>query len=435
MTVATTSPHNEATDFYRKTTLPNGVRIVTSPMDHVHSATIVFNYNVGSRWEHEAQAGISHVLEHMLFKGTERRPDPATISEEIEGVGGILNAATGRESTNYWAKVPAPHLDLAFDVLADILRNSTFPDDELEKERLVIFEEIRGIVDTPDDLVHDVIDEVIWDNQPVGRSIIGTEETVGSVRSDDLRTYLNTFYRPERLVIAAAGKVDHNHVVELADRYFGDMTSTAPIELLPSVFQHTEPAIRVVNRPTEQAHLCIGHPALPYTDDRRYEQGMIDAILSSGMSSRLFQEIRERRGLVYSVFGYFRQYADVGQGVVYAGTDLQRIDETIDAILVELDKLRTTAVSEEELRRTKDLRKGRLLMGLEDSRSVAGWIGSQELTFGEILTPEEVMERIEAVNAEAMLELARDLIRGEALSLAIVGPYDDEQHFRDRLKL
>ncbi len=435
MTLATISPRTETTEFYEKTTLPNGVRIVTSRMNHVHSATVIFNYNVGSRWEHEPHAGISHVLEHMLFKGTEKRPDPATISEEIEGVGGILNAATGRESTNYWAKVPAGKLELAFDVLADILRHSTFPDDELEKERMVIFEEIRGIVDTPDDLVHDVIDEVIWDNQPVGRSIIGTEETVGSIGTADLREFLNRYYRPDRLVIAVAGKVDHQQVVELADRYFGDMTPAEPSIITPSVFQHTTPHVRLVNRPTEQAHLCIGHPALPYTDERRYTQGMIDAILSSGMSSRLFQEIRERRGLVYSVYGYFRQYADVGQGVVYAGTDLQRIDETIQAILAELDKIRSTAVPEEELQRTKDLRKGRILMGLEDSRSVAGWIGSQELTFGEILTPDEVMERIDAVDAESMLELARELIREDWLSLAIVGPYEDEQHFRNQLAL
>jgi predicted Zn-dependent peptidase len=419
--------------FYEKTTLANGCRIVTSTMEHVHSASITFNYSVGSRFEPDEQAGISHVLEHMLFKGTERRPDPAQISGDIESVGGILNAATGRESTNYWAKVPSTHLELAFDVLADIVRHSTIPPDELEKERSVIFEEIRGIVDTPDDLVHDVIDEVIWDNQPVGRSIIGTEDTVGGISASDLRAFADRHYRPERLVIAVAGKVDHQQVVELAERYFGDMPAGDGNQFVPAEFHQTAPRVRIINRPTEQAHLCIGHPALAYTDERRYTQGMLDAILSSGMSSRLFQEIREKRGLVYSVYGYFRQYADAGQGVVYAGTDLQRIDETIEAILVELDKLRRDAVPEDELQRTKELRKGRILMGMEDSRSVAGWIGSQELTFGEILTPEEVMERIDQVRAGDMLELARELIRDDVLSLAVVGPYDDAEHFRQRL--
>jgi predicted Zn-dependent peptidase len=426
-------PGTIQTDFFSKTTLPNGVRVVTSRMDHVHSASIIFNYSVGSRYEPDEQAGISHVVEHMLFKGTERRPDPAQISSEIEGVGGILNAATGRESTNYWAKVPSTHLGLAFDVLADVVRHSTIPPDELEKERSVIFEEIRGIVDTPDDLVHDIIDEVIWDNQPVGRSIIGTEGTVGGITAGHLHTFLDTHYRPERLVIAVAGKVDHDHVVELTERFFGDMQTGSGDVYQAAVFQQQRPRARLVTRPTEQAHLCIGHPALPYTDERRYTQGMLDAILSSGMSSRLFLEIREKRGLVYSVYGYFRQYADAGQGVVYAGTDLQRVDETIDAILGELRKLRTDAVPEDELQRTKELRKGRILMGMEDSRSVAGWIGSQELTFGEILTPEEVMQKIDKVNAGDMLDLAREIIREEHLNLALVGPYEDEAHFTAKL--
>lgn len=419
--------------FYEKTTLDNGVRVVTSRMDHVHSASIIFNYSVGSRYEEDRLAGISHVLEHMLFKGTEKRPDPAQISEEIEGVGGMLNAATGRESTNYWAKVPANRTELAFDVLADILRNSTFPADELEKERFVIFEEIRGVADSPEDLVHDVIDEVVWDSQPVGRPIIGSEETVASVTADDLRAFLDRHYRPERLVIAVAGKIEHDEIVRLSERAFGDMEPGLGDVFTPAENRQRERRARVVNRPTEQAHLCIGHPALSYNDPRRYTQGMIDAVLSSGMSSRLFQEIREKRGLVYSVYGYFRQYADVGQGVVYAGTDLERVEETIEAVLAELRKLRDEIVPEEELERTKELRKGRILMGLEDSRSVAGWIGSQELTFGEILTPGEVMQRIDEVRAEDMLELSQELFREELLNLALIGPYDDEDRFRGLL--
>jgi len=433
VTIRDTVKRNTA-HFYQKTILDNGARVVTSTMDHVHSASVTFNYNVGSRYEPDEHAGISHVLEHMLFKGTDRRPDPAQISGDIESVGGILNAATGRESTNYWAKVPSTHLDMAFDVLADIVRNSTIPEDELEKERGVIFEEIRGIVDTPDDLVHDVIDEVIWDNQPVGRSIIGTEETVGAITASDLRRFLDRYYRPDRLVIAASGKIEHERVVELAERHLGDMSAGGTIDFVPTEQRQSSARVRLVNRPTEQAHLCLGHPALPYTDERRYTQGMLDAILSSGMSSRLFQEIREKRGLVYSVYGYYRQYADAGQGVVYAGTDLTRIGETIDAILIELKRLRSERVPEDELNRTKELRKGRILMGMEDSRSVAGWIGSQELTFGEILTPEEVMERIDAVRADDMLELAREIIREEALNLAIVGPYEDVDAFQAMLR-
>jgi predicted Zn-dependent peptidase len=404
-------------------------------MGYVHSASIIFNYGVGSRYEPDAEAGISHVLEHMLFKGTERRPDPAMISEAIEGVGGILNAATGRESTNYWAKVPAAHLELAVDVLSDILRYSTFPEDELEKERLVIFEEISGILDSPEDLVHDVIDEVVWDDQSVGRAIIGTEDTVASINTGHLRAFLDRHYRPERMVIAVAGKVDHDEVVRLCERFFGDMPAGEGDIYERAESRQQAPRARLVTRPTEQAHLCIAHPAISYNDERRYTQGMIDAVLSSGMSSRLFQELLEKRGRVYSVYGYFRQYADVGQGVVYAGTDTQRVDEAIDAVLAELRKLRDEPVPAEELQRTKELRKGRILMGLEDSRSVAGWIGSQELTFGEILTPEEVMERIDAVTADEMLTLSQELFREDLLSLALVSPHEDEPHFLERLKL
>ena len=420
---------------YDKTTLDNGVRIVTSRMPHVRSATLIMYYRAGSRHESDAQAGISHFLEHMVFKGTDRRPDPAMLTQEIEGVGGIVNAATSRESTNYWVKVPSGHLARAFDVLADMLRNSRFDPEEVEKERGVIFEEIRGINDTPDDLIHDVIDEVVWQGQPVGRPVIGSESTVGGVTADDLRSYLHAQYRPERLVIAAAGDVQHDDVVELAGRLFGDLAAGITSGFVPASIQQTEPRVRLVERSTEQAHVCLAVPALPYTDERRYTQEMIDAVLSSGMSSRLFLEIRERLGLVYEVYAYFREYEDVGQGVVYAGTDLQRVDRTIEAILREFDKLRSAPVPADELERTKELRKGRIVMGLEDSRSVAGWIGGQELVFGEILTPEQVMERIDRVTSEDVLALAQDLFRPDLLNLAVVGPYDSVERFRALLKL
>lgn len=421
--------------FYRKTTLDNGVRVVTSRMDHVHSASIIFLYGVGARYEEHNQAGVAHFIEHMLFKGTEKRPDPAMISSQIEGVGGILNAAAGRESTNYWVKVPADHVASSFDVLADIVRNSVFDPEELEKERFVIIEEIHGVNDTPDDLVHDIIDEVVWQDQPVGRSILGSEETVGTLTANDMRAFLDQHYRPERLVIAAAGKVDHDEIVALTEAGFGDLAPGMGDVCGLTQFHQTEPRVRLIHRPTEQAHLCIAHPALPYTDERRYVQGAIDSILSSGMSSRLFQEIRERRGLVYSVYGYFRQYVDVGQGVVYAGTDLARVEETINAILGELKKLKEGGVPEDELRLTKEMSKGRIVMGLEDSRSVASWIGGQELTFGEIKTPEEVMEEIDTVEAGAVQELAQELFREDLLSLALIGPYDDAERFRSLLTL
>lgn len=419
---------------YNKTVLDNGVRVVSGPMSGVKSASLILYYEVGSRYENPTYQGVSHFLEHMLFKGTEKRPDPLQISQAVESVGGILNAATGRESTNYWAKVPSTHFELAFDVLADIARNSVIDVDELNKERSVIIEEIRSVFDAPEDLVHDVIDEVIWGEQSVGRPIAGTEETVNNIDRETMARFWKRNYRPERMVVSAAGDISHEQVVELAERYLGGLQAEDPADpLQPAESSQDECRVHLLERDTEQAHLCVGLPALPYSTERRYVQGTIEAILSSGMSSRLFQEIREKRGLVYSVYGYFRPYLDVGQAVVYAGTDLERVEEAISAIIGELRKLRDDGVPEDELERTKELRKGRLLMGFEDSRSVASWIGSQELTYREIRTPEEVMERIDKVTAAEVKELSEELFQSQRLSLALIGPYTDQNTFRSLL--
>lgn len=421
---------------YSKSVLDNGVRVVTGPMSGVKSASLILYFDVGSRYEHPEMAGVSHFLEHMLFKGTEKRPDAKMISEEVEGVGGILNAGTGRESTNYWAKVPSTRTDLAFDVLADMLNSSLIDAKELEKERSVIVEEIRGTEDSPEELVHEIIDEVIWGSDPVGRPIAGSVETVNSVSRQAMVDFWKRNYLPKRMVVAAGGDIVHDHIVELSEKYFGNLEHYGePDTFIPAKVEQTEPRLRVLERPTEQAHLCIGLPALPFTTERRYVQGTIEAILSSGMSSRLFQEIREKRGLVYSVYGYFRPYEDVGQGVVYAGTDVKRVPEAVGAICNELARLRDEGVPLDELDRTKELRKGRLLMGLEDSRSMASWVGSQELVYGEILTPEQVTAKIEAVTADQVHELSKELFRTDMLSLALIGPFADDSAFRDVLTL
>jgi predicted Zn-dependent peptidase len=319
-----------------------------------------------------------------------------------------------------------------------MVRGSVFDEGELEKERSVIIEEIRAVQDMPEDMVHDVIDEVLWEGHAVGRPIAGTEETVANITKDAMVDFWRRNYGPDRLVIAAGGDVRHAEVVALAEEHFGDLerpeTPDAYDQAAVNEAQ-SSPRVHLVTKETEQAHLCLAMPALPYSTERRYVQSTIEAILSSGMSSRLFQEIREKRGLVYSVYGYFRPYADVGQGVVYAGTDLERVEETVGAVVEELRKLRDIPVPEDEFQRTKELRKGRLLMGFEDSRSIAGWIGSQEETYGEIRTPEEVMERIDAVTREEVQELAGELFRDDRLSLAVVGPYDEAKPFEELLHL
>ncbi len=421
---------------YDKTTLPNGVRVVTGRMEGVRSASLIIAYNVGSRIEPAPIAGVAHYLEHMLFKGTELRPDPMTISQEIESVGGILNAGTGRENTSYWAKVPGTHLPLAFDVLADMLRNSTFDATEMEKERKVIFEEIRAVQDIPEDMVHDVIDQLVWGDDPVGRDVAGSEETVAAIDRETMIDFFHRNYGADRLVIAAGGDIQHDEVVALTEKYFGDLPVTInPHENFPVNYNQTEPRVKLITRDTEQAHLCLGFPALSYFDERRYAQSTIEAILRSGMSSRLFQEIREKRGLVYSVYGYFRSHEDVGQGVIYAGTDTDRVKETIEAIVGEMKKLRDIPVPADELERTKTLRKGRLLMGMEDSRSVASWVGSQESTYGYVETPEEVMEHIDAVTVEDVQSLAQELLQSNLFNLVLIGPYTREREYLPLLSM
>ncbi|HEV2529247.1 MAG TPA: pitrilysin family protein [Thermomicrobiales bacterium] len=414
-----------ATRLYEKTVLANGVRVVTGEMTGVRSASLIIYIGVGSRAESAADNGVSHFLEHMLFKGTERRPDPITISQEIEGVGGILNASTGRESTSYWCKVPSTHFAAAFDVLGDIVRNSVIDADEFTRERGVIVEEIRSVNDSPEDLVHDVIDDLVWGDQGVGRPIAGTEKSVLGLTRDGMYDFWKRNYSPDRIVVSAAGDVRHEEVVALTEKFFGDLGQTSPDTNERAAYEGTAARVRIVERDTEQAQLVLAMPALPYTTDERYVQSTIEAVLSSGMSSRLFQEIREKRGLVYSVYAYFRPYEDVGQGVFYAGTDPARIEEATRALIGEMRRIRDEVVPAEELERTKELRKGRLLMGLEDSRSVASWIGSQELTYGEIRTPEEVTERIEAVTAAQVQDLSQRLFQRDLLNIALIGPYND----------
>jgi predicted Zn-dependent peptidase len=328
------------------------------------------------------------------------------------------------------------HLPLAFDVLADMLRNSIFDPDEMEKERKVIFEEIRAVQDIPEDMVHDVIDQLVWGDDPVGRDVAGSEETVAAIDRETMIEFFHRNYGADRLVIAAGGDIHHDEVVALSEKYFSDLPVTLnPHTNTPVNFQQNEPRVQLITRDTEQAHLCLGFPAVSYFDDRRYAQSTIEAILSSGMSSRLFQEIREKRGLVYSVYGYFRSHEDVGQGVVYAGTDTERVKETIEAIVGELKKLRDIPVPADELERTKTLRKGRLLMGMEDSRSVASWVGSQESTYGYIETPEEIMEHIDAVTVEDVQSLANDLLQANRFNLVLIGPYSREREYLPLLSM
>lgn len=417
-----------------KTVLANGVRVLSYTMPHVRSASMILTYNVGSRQESDSIAGISHFIEHMLFKGTPKRPSPERIAEQIEGVGGMLNAYTSREQTGYWAKVPSTHFALAFDVISDMLRNSLFEPDELERERGVIIEEIRASDDDPGDVASELLSKIVWEEQAVGRPIAGSEATVSAVGRDVMLDYFRRHYTPTNLVVSVAGNAAHDDVVRLTEAAFGDLPAGEPTPTAPAEFRQTEPRLGFVHRPDKQANLMLSTPGLSYHDNRRYTQRTLDVILGSGMSSRLFIEIRERRGLAYAVGSYFAQLSDVGSGVVYAGVDPGKGPETVAAIVGELDKLRQLPVPASELARSKEFRKGRILMSLEDSHSVASWLASNEIIYGEVPAPEEVTERIDAVTVEDVQALAEELFRPDRYSLAVVGPYDNADEFRSLLE-
>jgi predicted Zn-dependent peptidase len=420
---------------YRKTTLPNGLRLLTREMSHTRSASIMFFFNVGSRHENETEAGLSHFVEHMCFKGTARRPQAQDISATIEGVGGILNAGTNQESTLYWAKVAQPHFSLALDLLVDMLRHSKVDAKEVEKERSVILEEIHMTYDNPGDLVSLLIDQTLWPGHPLGRDIAGYENTVAGFTHEDLVSFASRHYTPDNCVISVAGNVSHAGVLDEVTRLLGDWQGESTGAYLPVTETQTAPRVKVHYKAVEQANLCLALPGLRQDHPDRFIQGAMNTILGEGMSSRLFLEIREKHALAYDVHSFLNRFRDTGSTVVFAGVDPKRTGQTIQAILDEVERLRQVPVPESEITKAKEFTKGRMLLGLEDSRAVAGWLGGQELSSGRILSVDEVVASIEAVTAADIQRVARDLFTPEKLNLAIVGPFKKETQFAKLLKL
>ncbi len=406
---------------YDKTVLPNGPRILTAAMPHTRSVSINFFVGAGSRYELDEVAGISHFLEHMLFKGTERRPTPREIAETIEGVGGIMNAGTDRELTVYWCKVPSAHFARTLDVLADNLRHSLFAPEEIEKERAVIIEELHMVEDSPGDLVGVLIDEVLWPDQPLGRDIAGSDESVRGIRRQQMVDYLQQQYVPANTVLAVAGNVTHEQVVREAERLLSDWENRPFGAWFPAKDGQTEPRVAVKQKKTEQVHLCLGMPGLSAFHPDRYTLDVLNSILGEGMSSRLFLEVREKRGLAYDVHSYVSHYQDTGAAVVSAGVDPKKLGPTIEAVLEELDRLKD-GIPEEEITKAREFIKGRLQLRMEDTRAVASWLGGQELLRKEILTVDDVVRIVDAVDAESLQRVARDVFRRDRMNLAVVGP-------------
>lgn len=408
---------------YQQTPLDNGLRVVTCAMPHAYSVGVGLHLAIGSRYESDELAGICHFLEHMLFKGTERRPSPPALAALIEGRGGVFNAVTAQESMTLWAKLPGVHLPLALDVLTDMLRHSLLLPAEIEKERRVILEELAATQDVPEELVGHWVYSITWPDHPLGRDVAGTPESVSRIARDDIAAFMAGYVTPQAAVLSVAGDVEHERVVEVAAAFLGGWPGGLAPSFVPAPPNGLDVRVAVVHRQTEQTHFVLHLPGIPRSDPDRYPLALLQTILGEGMSSRLFQEIRERLGLAYAVDSYTSLLSDTGVVGVYAAVAPENTGRTLQAVLSELRRLRDEPVSDEELVLAKEQSKGRLLLSMEDTLSVAGWFGRQAVLNHEILTVEEVAARLEAATAEDVQRVARRLFRPAGARLAVVGPH------------
>ena len=410
---------------HKKTTLDNGLRIVTASIPHVHSVSIGVIVGAGSRYENPQQAGISHFIEHLCFKGTRKRPTSKEISEAIEGVGGVLNGGTDKELTIYWCKVAKPHFPIAIDVLADMLSHSRFEPEEVEKERQVIIEEINMSFDSPQYRVDLLLDEVMWPDQPLGRDVAGSKATVNKMTRKDMLKYLGHQYVANNAVVSVAGDITHKEIVAGLEKGFGHWRRDARQEWFPVDRLQKRPRLRIEERDSEQAHLCLAVPGLSLRDPDRFTLDLLSAMLGEGMSSRLFLEIREKKGLAYAISSCVDHFLDTGALTIYAGVDPKQVPATVAAILAELNRIKE-GIPAAELKKTKEYCKGRMLLRMEDTRSVSSWLGGQEFLLGHIMTIEQVISKIEAIEDRDLMRVARRLFVNNMLNLAIVGPVEEK---------
>jgi predicted Zn-dependent peptidase len=422
---------------YQKTVLDHGLRVMTSTMPQTRSVSVGFFIGVGSRYESKQENGITHFIEHMLFKGTDKRPSARDIAVAIEGIGGVFNASTGRELTTYWAKVGQDHFRVALDVLADMLLHSKLEATELEKERGVIIEEINMNLDSPSDWVHVLATELLWPDHPLGRDQAGTKATVSEITRKMVQDYLHRHYQPANAVLAVAGNIEHEDAVSQAATQLAAWMQTSEHSYAPMGVEQDKARVRLEHRPTQQAHLALVLPGISRFDEDKYDLSLLNTVLGQGMSSRLFLEVREKRGLAYSVYSYVSPYLDAGLVGIYAGVDADRIDAALGAILEQLDRMRQEPISEGELQNAKEFTKGRLQLQMEDSFAVASWVGRQETLEERVLTVDEVLEKIDAVTGDKIEKVAQRLFQQDKLNLAVVGPYEHghEEHFQSALSL
>lgn len=406
---------------FERTVLPDGPRVITARLPGSRSVTVEAHVLAGSRHEGADQAGCAHFMEHLTFKGTRAYPTTRAISEAVEGIGGTFNASTDRESTVYYVRVPARHAALAMAVLGELVARPLLDAKEIEQERDVIVEEIRSYLDDPAEHVNVLFDLALFDDTPLGREIAGTEESVRALPADAIQRFWGTFYRPSNVVVAASGDLPHDDVVRLAAEAFGTGNGAVPGYAAAPEIPAGDRFVRAT-RATTQAQLMLGVPGLPRDHVDQWALSVLNGILGDGMSSRLFLEVREERGLAYDVGSSIVSYADAGVVSVYAGVDPAKIRPTIAAVLDELARLRDEPCAEAEIEKVKAYLAGRLELRLDETRYLASWIGTQEALHDRVMTPDEALAAIAAVTADQVRELAGRLFREEALRLAVVAP-------------
>ena len=412
-------------------TLKNGVRVISEEMGHVRSVSLGVWIRTGSRRETSEENGISHFIEHMLFKGTKNR-SAEDIARSVDSIGGGLDAFTAKEMVSYNTKVLDEHLPVAFDVLADLVRNPLFREEDIEKEKGVILEELKMEVDNPEYLLHDIFSSNFWKDHPLGKPIIGTKDTIRAFDRGMIDSYYQRYYSPSNILITAAGNLNHERLVDLARQHFEDLKITG--QLAPEIAPVPHARLVFRNKTSlEQTHLYMGVPAYPFPHQLRFACYTLNTILGGGMSSRLFQNIREKQGLAYAVYSELAMYRDTGCMAIYAGTAVETAGKVIDSIVKEFRELKENLVPAEELRRAKDNLKGSFMLGLESTSSRMGNLARQDLYFQRFFTLDEMLESIEAVTAEQVQQIAREFFNPKNITLAVLGNLGDFRIKREEL--
>ena len=415
----------------RKEVLPNGLRVITEAIPHVRSVSLGIWITTGSRREPAELNGISHFIEHMVFNGTTHR-SAEEIARSVDSIGGQLDAFTAKEMICFNTKVLDEHLPLAFDVLSDLVLTPLLKEDDIQRERSVVLEEIKSDEDSPDYLVHEIFTQNFWRDHPLGKPILGTKETVRRFTRPPLVEYFRRWYAPNNMIIAAAGHLEHERVVELVAGRFRDAKPVEDSRADSPPTVHSRITTRN-KKELEQVHICLGVPSYPMTHEKRYAAALLNTILGGGMSSRLFQNIREKQGLVYAVYSDLNPYRDTGCLSIYAGTAAETALRVVRSVMDEFHNLKSSPVPAEELNRAKNHLKGSLMLNLESTSSRMSNLARQEIYFGRFFSLDEIIERIEAVSPEEVMEIARDCFRAETIAVTVLGNLDGFKLTRDQL--